>query len=768
MAERIPLFLNLDAGEHFPDEFEATDTVTFGQLTIDASGTGIIMNNKKITGMAAATADGDALAYGQSGANLAGLDVDTADITMNGQKITGLTDGASASQDAATVAQVEALVATGSSFKEPVHNAQQLVNGGTGVGGIQSIGIWNAVNQPVVGDQVIVKSNTQTRTYSFVANIGAESVATDVSIETDAATAMQRFRTRFNADAGTTEWTAQYHTTGPFGNHVYIYETKVPTDTLSDSRIYGVWTTQADFQVVDFNNAGTPVPYTQVTAQGTASTTDPGGGDGTFGLGRAWATLIDGEIHFSSDNDTLYAWDAANDQWNQISGGGAVPDATSGSGGGTKGVVTADEDKGLEIMSGAILEVKLGTNGGLEFDGSGDVAVDLDTTPGLQLAAGGLSWLPDTNRGLDVDGTGAFIDLATDPGLQFTTGNLEAKVDGATGAMQKGSAGLQVKVEPATGLQITASGLGGVADTTAGLEVSASGFGIDLAATDPGLQFDGSGDLEAKVNTTTGAMDKDANGLKVKADAAAGIEITGDGVAIDLATSDPGLQFDGSGDLEAKVDSTEGLDKDADGIFVKLLAAGGIQFDGSGNLQLNLDDTPDTLDVDASGLKVVGLPLQYKINDVAVSSNLTAANASELVDGGSTILHTHPGIAESGRIENDLEVDESIAVGDPVFWNATTDRVGKADASVVAKGEVFGLARTAQATPGSDATVVSVGTAAGVITGATPGDNYFLQASGGIASTAPSGGPRRVIQMGWAINATDLWVHIIDKGRRRS
>lgn len=760
MALRKPFVIS---AEGFHEEIPVADTLDVGALTINAAGVGIDAGGKKVTNGAAATADNDVLVYGQAGANLAGLDIDTSPITMNGQKITGLADGASGSQDAATVSQMETAIATGSSFKEPVHNNQQLVDGGSG--GIQAVGIWRTDTQPVVGDTVVVKNGALTRTYTFVANIGAESTATDVSVETDADTAMTRFQDRFNADAGNTQWLAQFHnTTGPYTKHVYIYETKTPVDTISDSRIYGTWTTQTDFKVVDFSDGVTPISYTEGPIV-TASTTDPG--TGRFGFGRAQASLIDGEIHFAADNNALYAYELGALQWNQISGAGAQPDATSGSGGGSKGIVTADEDKGLEIMAGAILEVKLGASGGLDFDGSGDVAVDLDTNPGLQLGAGGLSALPDTNQGLDKGASGLFIDLATDPGLQFTAGNLDAKVDGTTGAMQKGTTGLQVKVAGSTGLSITAAGLTGVPNTTAGLSVGASGFALDLAA-NPGLQFTG-GDLEAKVNGTTGAMAKDSNGLQVKADATAGMEITANGVAIDLAATTPGLKFNGSGDLEAFVDATRGVNKDASGIYAQIDTAGGLQFDGGGLIQTKLNNTPDTLDVDASGLKVVGLPSLFKINDVAVGAGVNATNLDTLTDGSNAdALHVHASASatEAPKVENTLTTAvDATSNGDPVYVNGN-DTVGKGDAGVDAKSRLLGVIRTGAGAAGATPDVVTVGPCTGILGGSGVANTpYFLQDGGGIGTSLP-GANKRVINVGYALNANDLFVRLVDYGKK--
>jgi hypothetical protein len=48
---------------------------------------------------------------------------------------------------------------------------------------------------------------------------------------------------------------------------------------------------------------------------------------------------------------------------------------------------------------------------------------------------------------------------------------------------------------------------------------------------------------------------------------------------------------------------------------------------------------------------------------------------------------------------------------------------------------------------------------AGVLSSATAGSVYYLQSSGGIGTTVPSGG-NNVVQVGFAINATDLFVMI--------
>ncbi len=110
-------------------------------------------------------------------------------------------------------------------------------------------------------------------------------------------------------------------------------------------------------------------------------------------------------------------------------------------------------------------------------------------------------------------------------------------------------------------------------------------------------------------------------------------------------------------------------------------------------------------------------------------------------------------------------MNEAIALADAVFQSTVNDRVGKARADTNSKANVIGVARTAQGTVGNTAEVVSAGPAAAVLTGATAGDAYYLQAAGGIGTAVPGAG-NRVIQVGVAKNTTDLFVRIVDYGKK--
>jgi len=307
MAERKPLF---QSPEGYSEGMAIGDTATFGGLTL---GGNVVMATNKITGL------GDA--------------VDPA--------------------DAPNLAQVQTLVATGNIFKEPVHTQEQLIDGGSG--GIRAMMITRFSAQPIATDFVILKNGTLTRQYDFVANIGAESADTDVSIETDAATAMQRLVTRANLDGTNTEWELFYHGSGEFGDEIHVTEKTTPSSSLSSTRIYGTWGTQASLKVVEYSDGAAVIQYND-GVEATAATTDPAGG--RSGFSRAEADVADGDVHLALDINAQFSWENSAQQWNQISGVGAIPDATSGSGGDVKGVVTFDSDKGLDVTSG-IAEVDI-------------------------------------------------------------------------------------------------------------------------------------------------------------------------------------------------------------------------------------------------------------------------------------------------------------------------------------------------------------------------------------------------------------------------
>jgi hypothetical protein len=109
--------------------------------------------------------------------------------------------------------------------------------------------------------------------------------------------------------------------------------------------------------------------------------------------------------------------------------------------------------------------------------------------------------------------------------------------------------------------------------------------------------------------------------------------------------------------------------------------------------------------------------------------------------------------------------DEAIAVGDPVYFTGTGNRVGKARADTAAKRWATGVNITSGISAAAQALqMVSHGEAAGVISGATPGAVYYLAPTGGTTSVRPIGG-NHVVRVGFAKSATALWVSVFDYGR---
>lgn len=237
-------------------------------------------------------------------------------------------------------------------------------------------------------------------------------------------------------------------------------------------------------------------------------------------------------------------------------------------------------------------------------------------------------------------------------------------------------------------------------------------------------------------------------------------------IGVDL-TPNAGLQLSGTSPdktLGIKLNATNpGLVTDANGLYVKVDGAHGIQL-GSSGVELKIDDTPDTLDVDSDGLKVVGLPALFKINGTAVSANVTAPNLDELTGGGETTLHTHPGASEAERLEYTWIAAEALNKGDPVYMTATANNFGKARADTDSKSYVYGIAKAA-AGASENVDIIMSGRAPSILSGATPGNRYWLAATGGLTTVIPGAG-NRIIHIGVAVNATDMIIDIRDFGKK--
>ncbi|RLC88634.1 MAG: hypothetical protein DRJ03_01810 [Chloroflexi bacterium] len=273
------------------------------------------------------------------------------------------------------------------------------------------------------------------------------------------------------------------------------------------------------------------------------------------------------------------------------------------------------------------------------------------------------------------------------------------------------------------------------------------------------VQFTGAGQINAG-----DGLSKDGNTIDVNF--GDGITNSSDYVAIDLDAASSGLEFTGTTPdktLGVLANTAAGLDIDASGVKVVLESDAAIVFDaGNGGIEINLETTNPTLDIVTNELGVKYSTTASGLDQDANGLKVKVDGSSILINGSGQIYSA--GADEATRIENDFTAGEAVAKGDPVYWDTTADEFGKATAGTDAEAYVFGVAKVAIGASASGA-VVSYGPAADVLVGATPGAKYYLGASGGL-STSPPAGSNRVILIGWAMNATDIWVQPIDFGKK--
>lgn len=273
------------------------------------------------------------------------------------------------------------------------------------------------------------------------------------------------------------------------------------------------------------------------------------------------------------------------------------------------------------------------------------------------------------------------------------------------------------------------------------------------------VQFTGAGQIIAG-----DGLLKTGNTLDVRA--GDGIHIASDYVAVELDASNSGLEFTGStpdGTLGVLANTAAGLDIDASGVKVVLEADGAIVFDGTnGGLEINLETTNPTLDISSNELGVKYSSTASGLDQDANGLKVKVDGSTILINGSGQIYAA--GSDEATRIENDFTATETVVAGDPVYWDTTNNQFSKADAGVDAEAYVFGVARTGISASASGP-IVSYGPCAGVLSGATAGDVYYLADGGGLTTTVAGAG-KRIILVGWAINATDLWVQPIDYGKK--
>ena len=179
---------------------------------------------------------------------------------------------------------------------------------------------------------------------------------------------------------------------------------------------------------------------------------------------------------------------------------------------------------------------------------------------------------------------------------------------------------------------------------------------------------------------------------------------------------------------------------------------------GSSGLEFSTNDFTGLLQVAVDGGNSI----------IRNSTGLAVLSPADLVTDGTDIasINANGGLTVNNApmVLNQLPMNEACAVGDPLTIVGTA-LGGRADASNDSLCKfILGVAISVSTTSGDVVGFVSQGPAEGIISGATAGDVYFLQAGGGIGTTLPTSG--RVIRIGQAFAPNGLFVNIADFGKR--
>ena len=357
------------------------------------------------------------------------------------------------------------------------------------------------------------------------------------------------------------------------------------------------------------------------------------------------------------------------------------------------------------------------------------------------------------NQGLKKEVNTITVELDTDADAAGTgaaggTSGLEFDADTAAGQ-------LRVKVDPAAAITRNANGIGVNLDGTT-LQLDAGGAGTGISVKGLPTQFEIGGSAVG-TNVTQTNMDIVFGGVASDADSMHTHNGLASSVHSHAHSATTGQTADDHHNQQHAIDSASDHSLAGGTAGYVLRASGTTTFAWA---QL---DHSDLAGVDADDHHNQQHTLSGSDH---TETGLTSGHVLTAT-GATTFAWQAPGLAEEAtRVEDDYAVDEAVAAGDPLYWTATGDRVGKALASNISKSWVTGIAVSAQSTVGQTTNMVTTGKATGVLGGGgSNGARYWLQGAGGIGTTKPTTG-QRLILMGVGMNANDLFVNMIDFGKR--
>ena len=254
--------------------------------------------------------------------------------------------------------------------------------------------------------------------------------------------------------------------------------------------------------------------------------------------------------------------------------------------------------------------------------------------------------------------------------------------------------------------------------------------------------------------------------IKILSSIKVDLDTSADAAGTGAAGGSSGLEFDvdtAAGKLRAKVDPAKGIQRYANGI--------GIHLDGT-TLQLDHGGA-------GTGISVKGVPNLFEIGGNATSQTggvgqVTAANLNTLTAGASSnadALHTHSSLISTSTPLVKVPMNctgTSVVAGDPVYITGTPNVVGPADAKDDSKAKVIGVCMAAPVANVAQICVSGVAPNIAAVAGSGPGVALYLDSMHGLKSSIPSsvGGPPRVIQCGVCMNSNDLFVRIVDYGKK--